>query len=296
MVAIPNNQVIHNLLTIDVEDWFHTSALEPFINRQKWHELESKVEKNVRLILSLLEEHHTRATFFILAWVAERYPTLVREIASLGHEIASHGYQHRLIYQLSPETFREYVLRSKQILEDITGTAISGYRATSFSIVKSTLWALDIIKEAGFIYDSSMFPIRHDIYGIDGIPTAPFIHPNGLIEIPPSTVRLLGRNIPLAGGGYFRLYPYWLTRKAIRWLNQRGRPAVVYLHPWELDPSCPRINWADWRTRFRQYVNLAKTEPSLRKLLKDFRFSSVWEYLQTSDLFQPQHNNIIKKG
>jgi polysaccharide deacetylase family protein (PEP-CTERM system associated) len=296
MVTIPNKQVFPNLLTIDVEDWFHTSALEPYVNRQNWHELPSQVEKNVRLILDILAEQQTRSTFFVLGWVAERYPALIQEIATLGHEIASHGYRHRLIYQLSPDTFREYVHRSKHLLEDITGTAVSGYRATSFSIVKSTLWALDVIKEAGFIYDSSMFPIRHDIYGIDGIPTTPFVHNNGLIEIPPSTVRLLGRNIPLAGGGYFRLYPYWLTRQGIQSLNRAGRPAVVYLHPWEFDPSCPRITQADWRTRFRQYVNLAKTERSLRKLLQDFRFSSVIEYLQTTNLLQLQQNNIIKEN
>jgi polysaccharide deacetylase family protein (PEP-CTERM system associated) len=288
MLKFPNNPVITNLLTIDVEDWFHTTALGPYVNRRKWPELESQVEKNVRLILNILEENRTKATFFVLGWVAERYPYLVREIAALGHEIASHGYKHHLIYQLPPETFREYVRRSKQIVEDITGTTISGYRATSFSIVKSTLWALDIIKEAGFIYDSSMFPIRHDIYGIDGIPVAPFIHHNGLIEVPPSTVRVLGRNIPIAGGGYLRLYPYWLTRKGIQWLNRGGRPAVVYLHPWELDPACPRISWADWRTRFRQYVNLDRTEACFKKLLKDFRFSSVSEYLQTAEFIQGQ--------
>jgi polysaccharide deacetylase family protein (PEP-CTERM system associated) len=287
MLTIPNEPDITNLLTIDVEEWFHTTALAPYVNRNQWHELESQVEKNVQLILRILEEHRAHATFFVLGWVAERYPFLVREIATSGHEIASHGYQHQLIYQLTPETFRDYVRRSKQILEDITGTAISGYRATSFSVVKSTLWALDIIKEAGFIYDSSMFPISHDIYGIDGIPVTPFIHPNGLIEIPPSTVPILGRNMPIAGGGYFRLYPYWLTRKGIQWLNQTGRPAVVYLHPWELDPACPKITWADWRTRFRQYVNLSKTESSLKKLLRDFKFSSAQEYLQTTDLFTP---------
>lgn len=280
-----------NLLTIDVEEWFHTSALEPYVNRRKWHELESQVEKNVRLILSILEEHRTHATFFVLGWVAERYPYLVREIAALGHEIASHGYQHHLIYQLSPEIFREYVHRSKQILEDITGSTISGYRATSFSVVKSTLWALDIIKEAGFIYDSSMFPIRHDIYGIDGIPVTPFVHPNGLIEIPPSTVRVLGRNIPLAGGGYFRLYPYWLTRKGIQWLNRSGRPAVVYLHPWELDPSCPRITWADWRTHFRQYVHLDRTEHFFKSLLRDFKFTSIREYLEATHFLQTHQEN-----
>lgn len=292
MVTFPTHPGIINLLTIDVEDWFHTTALEPFIDRLAWHDLESRVEKNVRLILSILEEHRIHATFFVLGWVAERYPHLVREIAALGHEVASHGYQHRLIYKLTPSVFREYVRRSKQILEDLIGAAVFGYRATSFSIVNSTLWALDIIKEAGFIYDSSMFPICHDIYGIEGIPVAPFVHPNGLIEIPPSTVRFLGKNIPLAGGGYFRLYPYWLTRKGIQWLNRDGRPAVVYLHPWELDPSCPRIDRADLRTRFRQYVNLDKTERCLKKLLGDFRFSSTNEYLQAENFLQVSVNTI----
>jgi polysaccharide deacetylase family protein (PEP-CTERM system associated) len=269
-----------NILTIDVEDWFHTSALEPYIPEGQWDSLKSSVVPNVHAILELLAAHQTRATFFILGWVAERYPQLVQEIDACGHEIASHGYRHRLIYRLSADTFREYVLRAKHLLEDLVGKPVLGYRATSFSIVKSTLWALDVIKEAGFTYDSSIYPVRHDIYGIDGFPRFPSVHENGLIEVPPSTLRLGGRNIPFAGGGYFRLYPYWLTRKGIRALNRENYPAMVYLHPWELDPTCPRIKEADRFTRFRQYVHLSKTMPRFEKLLQDFTFVPVKEFLE----------------
>ncbi len=271
---------MNNILTIDVEDWFHTTAMEPFVGPSRWEAAESRVVYNTLTLLDILETAGTRATFFILGWVAERYPGLVREIDARGHEVASHGYRHRLIYQLSPETFRDYVRRAKQVLEDLTGKAVLGYRAASFSVVPGTLWALDVIKEAGFSYDSSMFPIRHDIYGVNGFPRHPFVHANGLIEIPASTVTLLRQNIPLAGGGYFRLYPYWLTKQGIRSLNRMGQPAVVYLHPWELDPDCPRIKEADWRTRFRQYVNLGKTKQRCDRLLADFAFSTVKEYLR----------------
>jgi polysaccharide deacetylase family protein (PEP-CTERM system associated) len=273
-----------NILTIDVEDWFHTSALEPYIPQEQWDSLRSTLVPNVRAILELLETYHTRATFFILGWVAERYPELVQEIDACGHEIASHGYRHRLIYRLAPDTFREYVWRAKHLLEDLVGKPVLGYRATSFSIVKSTLWALDVIKEAGFSYDSSIYPVRHDIYGIDGFPRFPFVYDNGLIEVPPSTLRLGSRNIPFAGGGYFRLYPYWLTRKGIRALNRENSPALVYLHPWELDPFCPRVKEADRLTRFRQYVHLSKTRPRFERLLQNFTFVSVKEFLENAGL------------
>ena len=270
-----------NILSIDIEEWFHTSALEPYIDVGQWEMLESRLTPNVQRLLEILEFYQVKATFFVLGWVAERYPHLVQEIYAAGHEIASHGYRHRLIYKLSQETFRDYVRCSKQILEDLTGQEVLGYRATSFSIVNSTLWALDVIKEAGFVYDSSMFSIKHDIYGIDGFPRFPFVHDNGLIELPPSTVKMLGRNIPIAGGGYFRLFPYWLTRRGIHSLNQAGHPAMVYLHPWELDPDCPRVQQADTRTRFRQYVNLNKTEGRLRRLLSDFQFGPVRDYIES---------------
>jgi polysaccharide deacetylase family protein (PEP-CTERM system associated) len=280
-----------NLLTIDVEDWFHTSALEPYIKIDRWDSLETRLEPNLHRILGLLDAFQTKATFFVLGWVAERYPALVRQIDAQGHEICSHGYRHRLIYNLSRQTFRDYVQRSKQLLEDLIGKPVLGYRATSFSIVTHTLWALDVLREAGFVYDSSMFPIRHDLYGIDGFPRFPFVHENHLIEIPASTIRLLGKNFPIAGGGYFRLYPYWLTRKGIHSLNRAGSPAVIYLHPWELDPGCPKMHQADWRTRFRQYVNLDKTAPRLERLLTDFSFIPISQYLAASGLMAQSQNH-----
>jgi polysaccharide deacetylase family protein (PEP-CTERM system associated) len=270
-----------NLLTIDIEEWFHATAMDRYVGMEQWGTLESRVGRNVRRLLEILEKRQTRATFFVLGWVAERHPELVREIAAQGHEIASHGYRHRLIYHLSPNTFRDYVRRSKYLLEDLTGQEVLGYRATSFSIVAKTLWALDFIKEAGFVYDSSIFPIgHHDLYGIEGFPRYAYVHANGLVEIPPSTLKILGKNIPFGGGGYFRLYPYRVTRQAIRMVNRKGYPAMVYLHPWELDPDCPRVAQADGRTRFRQYVNLRKTEPRLARLLEDFTWGPVRDYVR----------------
>ena len=219
--------------------------------------------------------YYTKATFFILGWVAERYPQLVKEINTHGHEIASHGYRHRLIYQLSPRQFQDYLERSKQVLEDLLGQPIRGYRATSFSITTKSWWALDLIRAAGFVYDSSIFPIgHHDLYGIAGLPRYPYAHANGLVEIPPSTLEIWGQNIPFGGGGYFRLYPYWVTRLGIRRLNREGVPALAYLHPWELDPDCPRVAQADRRTRFRQYVNLRQTKPRPGKIAGRFSLGS----------------------
>jgi polysaccharide deacetylase family protein (PEP-CTERM system associated) len=275
---------MHNLLTIDVEDWFHPSALDPYLGPDRWDHLESRVEANVHRLLEILATHQTQATFFILGWVAERYPRIVKEIQACGHHIASHGYMHRLIYNLSPARFREFVTRSKHLLEDLTGQMVQGYRATSFSIMPKTLWALDIIQEAGFTYDASIFPIRHDIYGMENAPRFPFRYANGLIEIPASTFRILGRNVPVAGGGYFRLYPYWFTRHCIKHINQEGYPIVMYFHPWEIDPGFPFIRQAHWRTRFRQYTNLGKTGSRLQKLLSDFSFMPIEDYLKTQDL------------
>jgi len=269
-----------NLLTIDVEDWFHTTALDPYLGMAQWGSQKSRVVPNVLRLLEILEKHQTRATFFILGWVAERHPELIRAINASGHEIASHGYRHRLIYQLTPPQFQDYLERSKKVLEDLLGQPIRGYRATSFSITQKSWWALDLIQAAGFVYDSSIFPIgHHDLYGIAGLPRHPYAHANGLVEIPPSTLKILGRNIPFGGGGYFRLYPYWVTRLGIRRLNREGFPALVYLHPWELDPDCPRVAQADGRTRFRQYVNLRQTEPRLARLLEDFSWGPVWDYV-----------------
>jgi polysaccharide deacetylase family protein (PEP-CTERM system associated) len=281
-----------NLLTFDVEDWFHTSALNKYINPESWDDLGSALVPNVSYILEILDQYQTKATFFILGWVAERYPEIVREIGRNGHEIASHGYRHRLIYDLDRDTFREYVKKSKELLENLSGKPVLGYRATSFSIVRDTLWALDVLRESGFRYDASMFPVRHDIYGIDGFPRFPFVLENGLVEIPASTLSLGGRNVPIAGGGYLRLYPYWLTRKGIQSINAAGQPAMVYLHPWELDPDCPRVAGADWRTRFRQYVNLDKTKARLTRLLADFHFMPVIDYIDRGDFFETGNSKL----
>ena len=283
-MPLPSSNI--NFLTVDVEDWFHTTALEQYVGFNQWDHLKSRVETNVHKMLEILRVKQTRATFFVLGWVAERFPALVKEISAHGHEVACHGYRHRLISDLSRPQFKEYLERSKKILEDLTGKSILGYRATSFSIVKDTLWALDFIKESGFVYDSSIFPIRHDIYGIRDFPRFPFVHANGLIEIPPPTFHILGRNLPIAGGGYFRLYPYWLTKIGIISMNRAGFPATIYLHPWELDPDCPKIRQADWRTRLRQYVNLGRTMTRLEKLLKDFSFAPIQEHLHSLPLIE----------
>jgi len=287
-----NQKSCVNLLTFDIEDWFHTSALRRFVDAGSWDQLESRAVANVHLILEILSQHQTLATFFILGWMAERYPRLVQEIDRAGHEIASHGYRHQLIYELDRDTFKNYVRSAKQLLEDLTGKPVWGYRATSFSIVSKTLWALDILRESGFVYDASMFPVKHDIYGIDGFPRFPFVLENGLIEIPASTLRLLGKNIPMAGGGYFRLYPYLVTQKGIRLINRSGYPAVVYLHPWELDPGCPRVANADRLTRFRQYVNLDKTRERLTRLLTDFNFMPIIDYVRQGDFLETSHSKL----
>lgn len=273
-----------NLLTIDIEEWFFTSALDRYVDPSDWDRLPSRLGKTTRVLLDLLDQHQTKATFFVLGWVAEHYPGLVREIHARGHEIGSHGYRHRRIYHLSKETFQEYVKRSKSVLEDLIGEPIQGYRATSFTVVKETLWALDVIREAGFVYDSSISPVRHDIYGLPGFPRHPVVLKNGLVEIPASTWRLCGQNLPIAGGGYFRIYPYWLTRMGIAAINREGIPVLVYLHPWELDPHCHRVPGLNWRTSFRQYFNLGKTKSRFEKLLSDFRFSPVRNYVTQASL------------
>ena len=280
-----------NLLTFDIEDWFHTSALNKYINPESWEILESELRQNVYYILEILDNYQAKATFFVLGWVAERYPEIVWEIGRYGHEIASHGYRHRLIYDLDRDTFREYVKRSKQLLEDLTGKPVLGYRATSFSIVKDTLWALDVLREAGFRYDASMFPVSHDIYGIEGFPRFPFVLGNGLMEIPASTVRL-GEKYPHRRGRLFSAISVLADPEGIELINRTGYPAVVYLHPWELDPGCPRVAKADWRTRFRQYVNLDKTKSRLTRLLTDFTFMPIIDYINRGDFFETSHPKL----
>jgi polysaccharide deacetylase family protein (PEP-CTERM system associated) len=270
---------LRNALTIDVEDYYHVTAFEGSIPRSKWAEYESRVEANTRRILDLLERHGIRATFFVLGWVGEHHPHLVREIHARGHEIAAHSYWHHLVYRLTPEEFREDVVRVRDVLADLTGEPVLAYRAPSFSITRQSLWAMEILAAEGFRFDSSIFPVRHDRYGIPG--ADPAIHrfetPAGpLWEFPASVVRIAGLNVPVAGGGYFRLYPLRWSLHCLAKINEKyRRPFVFYVHPWELDPDQPRLGVGSRLSRFRHYVNLASTEKKLDNLLGKFTFGSL---------------------
>lgn len=280
---INNRKEFVNALTIDVEDYFHVSNFASIIPHKNWKNYKLRVAENTKKILAILDEYNTKATFFVLGWIAERIPEVIHEIFEKGHEIASHGYTHQVLYELSPYWFRIDAARSKHILEEITGCPVNGYRAPSFSITNKTLWALKILLEEGYKYDSSIFPIQnHDRYGM---PDAnPFLHmiklgeKDTLVEFPLSTTKLLGRRFPIAGGGYLRLFPYAFMKWGIRSINNQGFPAIVYLHPWELDTQQPRV-MVDWATRFRHYGNISKTEGKLRRLLKDFKFSTIQSVL-----------------
>jgi polysaccharide deacetylase family protein (PEP-CTERM system associated) len=273
-----SNARLVNAMTVDVEDYFHVSAFQGVVPRAAWGQMQSRVVRNTERLLALFDEFAVRGTFFVLGWVAERHPALVRRILSCGHELASHGYEHRLIYDQTPAGFREDVRRAKHVLEDASGVTINGYRAPSFSVTTRSLWALDVLIEEGHTYDASIFPIRHDRYGIPDSPrhTHTIRRDGGSIdEIPGSTVRLAGLNVPVAGGGYFRLLPYAWTRWGIARLNNREQQhAVFYIHPWEIDPDQPRLP-AGLVGRFRHYRNLGKTEGRLRALLRDFRFDAI---------------------
>ena len=274
--------MIRNALTVDVEDYFHVSGFSGCIDRSDWDSYPLRVERNTEKLLDLFDRKQVKATFFVLGWVAERLPDLVRDIAGRGHEVACHGYSHQLIYRQSLEVFREETFHSKELLEDIIQSPVRGYRAASYSITEQSRWALDVIAEAGFVYDSSVFPVRHDLYGIPGSPEHPYEleSPAGhkLVEFPLSTASLLGYRLPVAGGGYFRLYPYRVTRAGLMQINRNNRPFIFYLHPWEIDPGQPRIP-ASWMSRFRHYNNLEKCEARLERLINDFRFGTAWEVL-----------------
>jgi len=270
-------------MSVDVEDYFQVSAFDDVVDRRDWEKLPSRVVQNTSRLLDLFDEFGVRATFFVLGWVADRFPELVKRISLAGHELASHGYHHRLVYTQTPDEFREDVRRSKRLIEDLSGQAVRGYRAPSYSITRESLWALDVLIEEGYAYDASIFPIRHDRYGIPDAPRHPHQRSSAsgqLTEAPPSTVRMGATNFPIAGGGYFRILPYWWTRWGISRLNHRERqPAIFYLHPWEVDPEQPRLP-ASRLSRFRHYRNLDKTEPRLRALLSEFRFDSVAEAIK----------------
>lgn len=260
-----------NALTVDVEDYFQVSALAPHFPRGTWEDVPCRVEANVHRLLELFAAHGARATFFTLGWIAERYPHLVRQIAAAGHEIASHGHEHQRASEQSPEVFLADVRLAKAILEDLTGGPVAGYRAPSFSIGATNPWAHDCIAEAGYAYSSSVYPVRHDHYGVPDAPRFPYRLPNGLLEIPITTARVAGRNWPAGGGGYFRFLPYAVSRWQIRRVNDAdGRPAIFYFHPWEVDPDQPRVKQASAKTRFRHYLNLDRTEARLARLLQDF--------------------------
>lgn len=274
--------MITNALTVDVEDYFHVSAFAKSINRKDWGEIPLRVVDNTQRLLQLFADSNVKATFFVLGWVASREPGLVRDIAAEGHEVACHGYSHELVYNQSPEVFRQETIRSKSLLEDIIQAPVYGYRAASYSITDRSLWALDVLCDAGFTYDSSIFPIRHDRYGMPGSSQYPYKleSPNGqaLTEFPLSTANILGYRLPVAGGGYFRLYPYWVSRFGLSQINRKGRPFIFYIHPWEIDPSQPRVA-AHWFSRFRHYNNLNKFETRLSRLIKDYRFGNVMDVL-----------------
>jgi polysaccharide deacetylase family protein (PEP-CTERM system associated) len=265
-----------NALTIDVEDYFQVSALAPYIDRDRWESMPCRVERNIDRLLYLLDDAGARATFFTLGWIAQRYPKIIRDIVAGGHELASHGYGHLRASDQSPGELAHDISRAKAILEDIGGAAVHGYRAPSFSIGKKNLWAFDTICAAGYRYSSSVYPVRHDHYGMPDAPRFPYLLPNGLLEIPVTTMQVWGRNLPAGGGGYFRLAPYRLSRWAIERVNRiDGKPAIFYLHPWEIDPGQPRVAGVTLKTRFRHYINLHRTEHRLGRLLEDFRWDTV---------------------
>ena len=265
-----------NALTVDVEDYFQVSALARYIPRAHWDNTPCRVERNVETILRLLRETSTKATFFTLGWVAERYPNLIREIATEGHEIASHGYGHHRASDQTAAAFLSDIGRAKLLLEDISGQAVLGYRAPSFSIGQQNLWAFDCIAQAGYRYSSSVYPVRHDHYGMPDAPRFAFQPRPGLMELPVTTSRVFRANLPAGGGGYFRLMPYPVSRWLIRRVNRlEKRPAVFYFHPWEVDFAQPRVRGIDAKTRFRHYLNLHQTERRLRRLLSDFKWDRV---------------------
>lgn len=267
------NKRITNALTIDVEDYFQVSALADHFPRSEWDSVPCRVERNVDLILALLDERGAKATFFTLGWIAERYPALIRRITDAGHELASHGYGHERATAQSPDVFLEDIARAKMILEDLSGQTVTGYRAPSFSIGTGNLWAHDCLAEAGYRYSSSIYPVKHDHYGMPDSPRFAYRLKNGLMEIPVTTMRWMGRNWPAGGGGYFRLLPYGVSRWQIAKVNRDDqRPAIFYFHPWEVDPGQPRVQQAAAKARFRHYVNLDRTERRLRRLLADFQW------------------------
>ena len=269
---------IRNAMTVDVEDYFQVSAFAAHIPRESWESIPCRVERNIDRILALLDEKQAKATFFTLGWIAERYPAMVRHIVSNGHELASHGWAHQRVSDQEPQEFLDDIVRSKALLEDISGQKVLGYRAPSFSIGSNTLWALDLLEEAGYRYSSSIYPIQHDHYGMPDAPRFAFYPKNngGLLELPVTTVRLFKRNIPAGGGGYFRLWPYAFSHWLLQRINHLEKhSAIFYFHPWEIDYEQPRQQGINAKTRFRHYFNLRHMEKRVKALTRDFSWDRM---------------------
>lgn len=267
-----------NAMTVDVEDYFHVSAFEPYISRKNWDSLPCRIERNIGCILDLFAEHEVKATFFTLGWIAKRYPKLIRQIVDAGHELACHGFDHVRVNRQNPCEFYQDVSLSKQLLEDISGARVLGYRAPSYSIGAHNLWALSVLENLGFAYSSSIYPIKHDLYGMPEAPRFLFkpVEAKNFLEVPITTLKLFSQNIPCGGGGYFRLLPYKISKWAMQQVNAKERqPCVFYFHPWEIDEDQPRQTGIDFKTRIRHYLNISKMTPRLRRLLKDFKWNSM---------------------
>ena len=274
--TLPGPKGLRNALTIDVEDYFQVSAFAPYIQRSEWNTRECRVERNVNRILDLLAEKNTHATFFTLGWIAERYPQLVKRIVREGHEVASHGYGHERASDMSEDAFYSDVHLAKVILEDLSGQQVRGYRAPSFSIGAQNLWAFDTLLRAGYHYSSSIYPIKHDHYGMPDSPRFAYPVRDTLLEVPITTLRMFARNLPSSGGGYFRLLPYSVSRWMLQRVNAKDQQsAIFYFHPWEIDPEQPRVAGIDWKTRFRHYVNIGRMDARLQRLLSDFQWDRM---------------------
>lgn len=277
---------IKNAMTVDVEDYFQVSAFEPYVLKEQWGTLTHRVERNTNKILDLLDERSIKATFFTLGWVAERYPDLIKRIVSEGHELACHGYEHIRVTEQTPEQFRDDVAKAKKILEELSGKEIKGYRAASYSIGASNLWALNVLQEEGFKYSSSIYPVKHDLYGMPNAPRFIYkpIKNQDFKEIPITTVRLGDKNFPCGGGGFFRFYPYALSKWAFnRVNNQENEPGIFYFHPWEIDPEQPRQNGLSLKTRTRHYLNLHRMENRIKRLLTDFKWDTMENVFQINE-------------
>lgn len=267
-----------NAMSVDVEDYFQVSAFEKVIDKNSWNSIACRVEQNTDRILQLFDHGKIHATFFMLGWIAERYPDLVRRIVEAGHELASHGYDHIRVTTQNPKEFRYDIIKTKNLLEDISGVKVIGYRAASYSIGEKNLWALDELFDTGHKYSSSIYPIKHDLYGMPNAPRFMF-KPHGdegIIEIPVTTIQFLNKKFPCGGGGFFRLYPYWFSKWALNSVNMNDKqPAIFYFHPWEIDVEQPRPNGATIKTKIRHYLNLHKMESRLEMLFRDFKWDRV---------------------